>query len=128
MEEKNYYSVAALIRAVLDHIPPIFDQPNFDSVVSQSKKTFKEIVSRLNELRDPANIHLHSQCSSSVSLAVEHDVDKRSDISMLLSKTIEQLKKIYNFLIRKDQKINNTLKCQQFLFDLYSLQFNNNKA
>jgi len=62
---KCYFSVILLIRALLDHIPPIFQYRNFTEVANnygRGGKSFKESMERLeNSSRKLADGYLHIQ-------------------------------------------------------------------
>lgn len=56
----NYISSVLLIRTVLNHIPPVFGAKTFNEVVSQSGRSVKSILLRLNdEARPVADLHAH---------------------------------------------------------------------
>jgi hypothetical protein len=64
-KERNYYSVGANIRAILDHLPPSLGYKNFDSLVSSYKwsPTDKKYVQKLLEYKEIAHDSLHRQIS-----------------------------------------------------------------
>lgn len=57
----NYLSCSLLIKAITNHIPPIFGQRTFSQVVSQSSRSIKNILSKLeNGARDVGDFHSHN--------------------------------------------------------------------
>ena len=57
----NYLASTLLIRALLNHVPPVFGHTAFQQVVSQSPKSVKELLRPLEEVsRDVADLHTHS--------------------------------------------------------------------
>jgi hypothetical protein len=72
----NYLACALLIRAVMNHIPPIFGAQNFAQVVSCSGRSVKAVLSRLeDEARPIADLHTHKQIRSQESLPTKHQVE-----------------------------------------------------
>jgi hypothetical protein len=56
----NYLSCALLIRAIINHIPPIFGKQTFGQVVAHSSKSVKAILRHLEEgARDIGDLHSH---------------------------------------------------------------------
>ncbi len=92
-EINNYHSVIFLARAILDHCPPIFGQPNFESVAAQvGGKPFSEITNRLNlSLKKIADYHIHKQISKKEVLPVEEELDFSNDLNFLLGRIVERL-------------------------------------
>lgn len=57
----NYLACVLLLRALLNHVPPIFGQTSFSQVVAQSSRSVKELLRPLEEIaRDVADHHTHS--------------------------------------------------------------------
>ncbi|MGO8842965.1 MAG: hypothetical protein ACLQF1_18065 [Methyloceanibacter sp.] len=56
----NYLSCALIIRALMNHVPPIFGAQTFAQVVAGSGKSVKAILGRLeDEARQIADLHTH---------------------------------------------------------------------
>lgn len=95
---ENYYTVGMLVRTVINHIPPIFSQPNFDSVVNQYKsngnvKSFKESMEHLEKSsRKIADSYVHSIVRSQEVLPTEIQVDFRQGLDVLLGEIVRILK------------------------------------
>ena len=92
---RSYMSVAMLVRAILDHCPPIFGCSSFSEVANnfRSSKSFRASVQNLqNSLRNIADAHLHLQIRKSEVLPAEAQVDFRSDLDVLLGEIVRLLK------------------------------------
>ena len=90
-----YIAVITLTRALIDHIPPIFDCNNFDEVTNQYKgsKSFKESMLHLEKSsRKIADQYLHCQIRKSETLPNKTQVNFSNDIDVLLSEIVRILK------------------------------------
>jgi hypothetical protein len=88
-------SIAMLVRAIADHIPPILGQQSFTAVASNysGAKSFKGSMQRLDtSLRNVADAHLHTQARSRDVLPTFNQVDFRADLDVLLGEIIRTLK------------------------------------
>lgn len=84
----SYLSIGILVRAVIDHIPPIFNCDTFAEVANNYKgtKSFKGAMKRLNDsLRNLADSYLHVQIRRKESLPTINQVDFRAELDALLS-------------------------------------------
>lgn len=91
----NYFSVIMLIRALIDHIPPIFDQKNFLEVVNnyRSTRSFKESMDYLEKsCRRIADQHLHCQIREKEVLPNKTQVNFSNNIDILLAEIVRLLK------------------------------------
>jgi hypothetical protein len=94
-ENQCYISVITLTRALIDHVPPIFNCNNFDEVANQYKGTrsFKESMRHLqNSSRKIADQHIHCQIRKSEALPNKTQVNFSNDIDVLLSEIVRILK------------------------------------
>jgi len=95
--KKNcYISVILLIRALIDHVSPIFGCNKFSEVANNYKgsKSFKESMLNLeNSSRKIADQHLHCQIRKSETLPNKTQVNFSNDTDVLLSEIIRILKK-----------------------------------
>ena len=83
-----HFTVGILVRATLDHVPPIFGCSSFVEVTNNYKgtKSFKGAMSRLNDsLRNLADSYLHIQIRKVESLPTVNQVDFRAELDALLS-------------------------------------------
>ncbi len=92
---ENYHSCAMLLRAIVDHIPPIFDKINFDSVCAQhGSRSFKDIVKPLNETaKKIGHNYLHEQINKKVLVATETQVNFQANLDTLLNEAASILEK-----------------------------------
>jgi len=86
-----YYSVASLVRTLLDHVPPVFGMNSFAAVANNydGGKSFKDIMSRLDRTaRVIGDMHLHTQIRSAESLPTRTQINFASEVDVLLSEMI----------------------------------------
>ncbi len=94
----NLYSVALLTRALIDHVPPIFEMKSFNQVASNYKsekntQSFKKAMIHLdNSLRNVGDSSIHSQIRKSEVLPNDVQVDFKSDLDVLLGEIVRILK------------------------------------
>lgn len=89
-----FMSVAMLGRAVLDHVPPIFEKQSFADVASQyGEKSFKKSMRNLQlSLRNIADLHLHVPIRKQEVLPTANQVDFHRDLDVLLGEVVRILK------------------------------------
>lgn len=89
---ENYLSVTFLLRAILDHIPPVFGCSTFDQVCGNyGKKTFKDISAKLNESsRKLADSYLHDPIRKKETLPNRTQVNFSQELDYLLGEIISQ--------------------------------------
>ena len=90
-----YLSVAMLMRAIIDHIPPIFEKKNFSEVANsyKSSQSFKKSMQYFNSsLRNIADAFLHTQIRNSETLPTKNQVNFSADLDVLLSEIARVLK------------------------------------
>lgn len=85
-----YMAVAALIRSLLDHIPPVFDQPAFAQVASNHDgQAFKNAMQRLqSSARSIADAHLHQQIRKRETLPLAQQVNFAAELDVLLAEAV----------------------------------------
>lgn len=90
----NYLSVTILIRAILDHVPPIFRFKTFVEVSNNygGKSLKKSLQNLQSSSRNIADAYLHEPIRSKESLPNETQIDFRNDLDVLLSEIIRVLK------------------------------------
>lgn len=91
----SLFPIPLIVRAIIDHIPPIFNKANFKEVSNNYKgeKSFKESMSNLNNsLRKVADAHLHVQIRKKEVLPNFTQVDFKTDLDVLLSEIVRILK------------------------------------
>ena len=90
---ENVYSTHALLRAILDHVPPILGLADFGAVASNYKwtQTDKKYMKRLLEFKNQADDALHRQISSKPDLLSFDDMPPRTGIGHLLQECADRL-------------------------------------
>jgi hypothetical protein len=84
-----------LVRAILDHVPPIFGCKSFSEVANNcpGSKSFKGAMNQLeNTSRKIADSVLHTQIRKKEALPTETQVDFRNGLDMLLQEIVRLLK------------------------------------
>lgn len=91
--KKSYLSIPLLIRAIIDHIPPIFGKLNFSDVCgSHGTKSFKDSMNNLdNSLRKIADSTIHTQIRRKETLPNETQINFKADLDVLLSEICRYL-------------------------------------
>jgi hypothetical protein len=87
----SYISVIMLVRAILDHVPPIFGFGTFTEVANNYKgtKSFKDSISHLeNSSRKIADSYLHTKIRNRESLPTKTQVNFSNDLDVLLAEII----------------------------------------
>ncbi|MCE3296022.1 MAG: hypothetical protein K0R65_1736 [Crocinitomicaceae bacterium] len=94
----NYYATALLLRAAIDHIPPIFNCRTFNEVTNNytatgNERSFKKAMQHLNEsLRSVGDSSIHSQVRKKEILPTATQVNFSQDFDTLLSEIVRILK------------------------------------
>jgi len=93
-KNESFLSVAMVVRAILDHMPPIFNLNSFSEVSNNyGSKSFKESMQNLdNSSRKIADSFLHTQIRKKESLPTSNQVDFSNDLDVLLAETCRILK------------------------------------
>lgn len=91
---ESYLAAIMLLRAIIDHVPPIFSCQDFDQVVSQTNgRSLQPQLNRLNsQAKDVANRFLHAQIGSTEGLPKRTQVDFRSELDALLGEVVARLR------------------------------------
>lgn len=90
---KCFIATIILVRALLDHIPPIFGKRTFIEITNNySGKSFKDSMLFLdNSSRKIADLYLHSHISNKEVIPVEQQVNYSQPLDLLLSEIIKIL-------------------------------------
>ncbi|MGH6802707.1 MAG: hypothetical protein ACREC3_04985 [Methyloceanibacter sp.] len=92
----SFLSCALLIRAILDHVPPIFGLGSFSEVANNyagGGRSFRESMQHLqNSSRKIADSYLHSQIRGLESVPTKTQVEFRADIDVLIGEVIRILR------------------------------------
>jgi hypothetical protein len=90
-----FMSVAMLVRAILDHVPPILDKQTFADVANNyaGPSSFKKSMQNLQlSLRNIADAHLHVPVRQKEVLPTGQQVDFHKDLDVLLGEIVRTLK------------------------------------
>lgn len=94
-KEQCHMATAMLVRAIADHVPPIFGHANFEQVANnlQVTKSTKLSFQRLQgSLRNIADAHLHSHIRKQEVLPTAQQVDFRQDLDVLLAEVVRVMR------------------------------------
>jgi hypothetical protein len=92
----HYESVAFLSRAIIHHVPPIFDQKNFQSLCSQSENgkdsSFKKsCVNLQSSLKHIVDDLIHRPISNSETPLAEQEINFSQDLNRLIRGVIDKI-------------------------------------
>jgi hypothetical protein len=92
-DRRNTYSAHALLRAILDHIPPIFGYADFTAVANNYTwgRTDKGYMRKLLDFRLQVDDVLHRQISQKPDLLSLDDMPPRAWLNRLLQECANQL-------------------------------------
>lgn len=87
---RNYLSVSMLCRALIDHVPPVFNTKTFNEVANNyGSMSFKKNMLHLNNsLRNIADTYLHQQIRKKETLPNKTQIDFKNDIDVLIAEII----------------------------------------
>lgn len=91
----NYLASALLLRALINHVPPIFGQTTFQQVVSQVSKSRRELFKPLDEVaRDVADLHTHDSIRHKEVLPTKNQLEPfKANLEFLLQEVLVEVKK-----------------------------------
>lgn len=89
----NYISSILILRAVMNHIPPIFGQTTFSQIVAQSNRSTKAILSKLeDDARPIADMHTHMTIRKNEYLPTKSQVEPyKSSFEVLLLEVLSKV-------------------------------------
>jgi hypothetical protein len=93
-KNKNYFALGMLIRALIDHVPPIFEQRTFKELASNyaagksAKKTFTNLE---NSSRNISDGILHQVIGKKATIPTFNQVNFSPDIDVLLAEVIRKV-------------------------------------
>lgn len=92
-QRTSTYSAHAMLRAILDHIPPILGHRSLDEVANNYSwgQTDKAYMKKLLDFKLQADDALHRQISSKPDLLSPHDLPPRKWINQLLQECADKL-------------------------------------
>jgi hypothetical protein len=93
---KNFISSSLLVRAIIDHVPPVLGFNTFSELAnnySDGTRSFKRSMLNLNNsLRNIADNNIHSQARSKEILPTQAQIDFSPELDLLLSEVVRVLK------------------------------------
>lgn len=94
--DHSFFSCVFLIRAILDHVPPIFGLKRFSEIANNyaggGGRSFRQHMQHLeNSSRKLADSHLHQHIRSKETLPTTSQIEFRADIDSLLAEIIRIL-------------------------------------
>lgn len=94
--DEHPYACQMLLRAILDHIPPVFGQEKFQHVVAHGPwgRTEKVYMKQLTEFRASADDALHRQIGTRTSRFSISDLPTRASVNALLEGVLDHLPEI----------------------------------
>jgi hypothetical protein len=95
-QRECFLAVAMLTRALLDHVPPVFNSATFEQVASnyRASKSFKDQMTHLEKsARKIADAHLHVQIRASETLPTRTQVNFSAAVDVLLAEIVRILSK-----------------------------------
>lgn len=93
----SHYLTIFAVRAIVDHVPPIFGFNTFKEVCNNfgpptKYKSFKSVTSRLKDVgKEVGNIAIHDPIKKTVPVISSQEVDFRIELITLLNWTIDRL-------------------------------------
>jgi hypothetical protein len=92
----NYICSALLLRAIINHVPPVFGGSTFADVVAQAGRSVKTILARLNEEARPiADLHAHLLMRQSEHLPTKNQLEPyKASFEVLLQEVLISLNTI----------------------------------
>ena len=89
----NYLSCILLIRAVMNHVPPIFGHNSFSQVVATSGRSVKAVLSHLEDQARPiADLHTHILIRKKEQLPSKHQIEPyKPSFEILIQEIIAKL-------------------------------------
>jgi len=94
-KEEAHHATGMLVRAIMDHVPPIFGQASFVQVASNyaGSRSFKEAMGTLESAaRKIGDAHLHTQIRSREILPTFTQVNFSPQLDLLLAEIVRVLK------------------------------------
>jgi len=92
-ERGNAYSAHAMLRAVLDHVPPLFGFRDFKEITANHRwsQTDKNYMKRLLDFKDQGHDVLHRQITTQADVLAMEDMPQRVAINRLLQECTSKL-------------------------------------
>lgn len=92
-EHEALITVVILVRAIIDHVPPIFGETTFGAVANKMPKSIKASLLHLeNSSRNIADSRLHQHIRRRETIPAPSEANFSQDLSVLLSEVISRAK------------------------------------
>lgn len=93
-----YLATSLLIRALLNHVPPIFGYEKFSQIVAQSSRSRKDLFRPLDEIaRDVADLHSHDLIRHKEHIPTDKQLEPfKANLEFLLQEIITEIHKAGN--------------------------------
>ncbi|MGW6962387.1 hypothetical protein [Streptomyces chartreusis] len=92
-QDEHPYSCHALLRAIIDHVPPILGHKSFEAAANNYpwSRTDKKYMARLLEFKTQADDVLHRQIRASADVITMYDLPQAAALNALLRVSIDSL-------------------------------------
>jgi hypothetical protein len=92
-QSENYLSSTLLLRAIINHVPPIFSATNFAQVVANSNRSVKAILSILEDGARPiADLHTHMMIRKKESIPSRNQIEPyKAPFELLINEILYEL-------------------------------------
>ena len=89
----NYLSSLLILRAIINHIPPVFGFRTFSEYVSQSNRSIKNILQKLeDEARPIADLHTHITIRKSENVPSKNQIEPyKPSVEILLNEIVNKV-------------------------------------
>jgi hypothetical protein len=89
----NYLSSLLLLRAIINHIPPVFGYKTFSEYVSQANRSTKSILQKLeDEARPIADLHNHMTIRKFENIPSKNQIEPyKPSIEILINEIINKV-------------------------------------
>jgi hypothetical protein len=90
----NYISSVLLLRAIINHVPPVFGASTFSEAVAHQGRSVKAILTRLNEDARPiADLHTHFLMRATEQLPTKNQIEPyKAGFEVLIQEVIVSLR------------------------------------
>jgi hypothetical protein len=92
--KQSYLTIPLLLRAIIDHVPPIFEKENFGAVCGgYGNQSFQKSMNHLDKtLRNIADSTIHGQIRNKEILPNKTQINFKADLDVLLAEICRVLK------------------------------------
>ena len=89
----NFIAAVLLIRAVMNHVPPVFGATSFKEVASHSNRSIKAILERLeDDARPIADLHNHMHIRKAEHVPTKNQIEPyKSAFEILIGEVVARL-------------------------------------